>query len=146
MPDLYILLCVLKAYKSTLQRLIIIPCSANNTLYQFDTLLQLEYQFSYHGQSTVCGILGAVHSKCCLNSLILLLLLHTRSSLVPRPLPTRGEGPGTHRLRMRHFIRRFSVKLSVYYSLPRDNSIACSNFSPRWEGPGDEANTRSYYI
>ena len=48
-------------------------------------------------------------------------------SLVPRPLPTQGEGPGTHRLHMRHFIRRFSVKLSVYYSLPRGNSIACLN-------------------
>ena len=53
------------------------------------------------------------------------------ASLVPRPLPTRGEGPGTHRLRMRHFIRRFSVKLSVYSSLPHGDSIACSN---RYQG------------
>ena len=52
-------------------------------------------------------------------------------SLVPRPLPTRVEGPGTHRLHMCHFIRRFSVKLSVYYNLPRGNSIACSN---RYQG------------
>jgi hypothetical protein len=51
------------------------------------------------------------------------------TSLVPRPLPTRGEGAGTHRLRMCKFICRFSVKLSIYmyYSLPRGNSTACSN-------------------
>ena len=48
-------------------------------------------------------------------------------SLVPRPLPKRGEGPGIHRLCMRHFVHRFSVKLSVCYSLLHGNSIACSN-------------------
>ena len=57
------------------------------------------------------------------------------SSLVPRPLPTRGEGPGTHQLRMRHFICRFSVKLSIYYSLPliaSSNRCQGKSFCFRW--------------
>ena len=41
------------------------------------------------------------------------------SSLVPSPLPTQEEGSGAHRLRMCKIISRFSIKLFVYYSLPR---------------------------
>ena len=57
---LVLLLCVLKAYKSTLQRLIIYH-AVLTTLHQLCNVLQLEYQFNYgnHGQSTVCSILGA---------------------------------------------------------------------------------------
>ena len=57
---LVLLLCVLKVYKSTLQRLIIYN-AVLTILYQLSCVLQLEHQFSYHGQSIACGILGAFH-------------------------------------------------------------------------------------
>ena len=57
---LVFLLCVFKAYKSTLQRLIIYNALLT-VLYQFGNVLQLEHQFSYNGQSTVCSILGAFY-------------------------------------------------------------------------------------
>ena len=37
--------------------------------------------------------------------------------LFPRPLPMREKGPGTHGLCMCPIISKFSVKLSVNYSL-----------------------------
>ena len=57
---LVFLLCVFKAYKSTLQRLIIYNALLT-ILYQLGNVLQLEHQFSYNGQSTVCSILGAFY-------------------------------------------------------------------------------------
>ena len=57
---LVLLLYVLKAYKSTMQRLIIYH-AVLTILHQLSSVLQLEHQFSYYGQSTVCGILGAFH-------------------------------------------------------------------------------------
>ena len=42
-------------------------------------------------------------------------------SLVPRPLPTRGEGPGTHRLRMREqntLLPRFAIFVVAIISVP----------------------------
>jgi hypothetical protein len=59
---LVLLLCVLKAYKSTLQRLITYK-AVLTILHQFCGALQLEHQFSYSGhvQSTVCSILGAFY-------------------------------------------------------------------------------------
>ena len=58
---LVLLLCVLKVYKSTLQRLIIYN-AVLMIFYQLSCVLQLEHQFSYHGQSTACSILGAFHA------------------------------------------------------------------------------------
>ena len=57
---LVFLLCVFKAYKSTMQRLIIYNAGLT-VLYQFGNVLQVEHQFSYKGQSTVCSILGAFY-------------------------------------------------------------------------------------
>ena len=54
------LLCVFKAYKTTMQRLIIYN-AVLTILYQFGNVLQLEHQFSYKGQTTVCSILGAFY-------------------------------------------------------------------------------------
>ena len=57
---LVLLLRVLKVYKSTMQRLIIYN-AVLTILYQLGNVLQLEHQFSYNGQSTVCNILGAFY-------------------------------------------------------------------------------------
>ena len=57
---LVFLLRVFKAYKSTMQRLILYNAGLT-ILYQFCNVLQLEHQFSYKGQTVVCRILGAFY-------------------------------------------------------------------------------------
>ena len=57
---LVLLLRYFKAYKSTMQRLILYN-AVLTTLYQAGNVLQLEHQFSYTGQDIVCAILGAFY-------------------------------------------------------------------------------------
>ena len=57
---LVLLLCLFKAYKSTMQRLVLYN-AVLTILYQLGNVLQLEHQFSYRGQDIVCAILGGFY-------------------------------------------------------------------------------------
>ena len=58
---LSVLILAYKAYKNTLQRLILFS-TVFTILYQFFSILQLEHQFQYEGQDTVCAILGGIYT------------------------------------------------------------------------------------